>query len=115
MNEASFDWCNKYGYTLERYTLRSNGQSLSYQNMIASKIVLMDSIGPVTDSLWDLQDTSDLAQIAAGALYGERFNTFDLDTSKLSTRHEAQIKNYRSFHTLQVKLTIFGIDMYTFY
>lgn len=97
LNENSFNWCNKYGYNLKRYTIKNNGQSLSYQDMIASEVYLLDSIGPISDSIWESIDSSDFSQIAAGSLYGERFNTFDLDTAKLSEKNTAALERQNRY------------------
>lgn len=86
MNEYTFNWCNKYGYTLSRYIIKENGQSLTYQQMQASKVILMDSIGPVSDTLWDSKDTSDLSLIAAGAIYGDKFKMLDADSASMNDK-----------------------------
>lgn len=57
----------------------------------------MDSIGPISDSIWESIDGSDFSQIAAGSPYGERFNTFDLDTAKLNKKNKAALEKQNRY------------------
>lgn len=67
---------NKFGYTLERYTVSRDNKTLS----VPEKIVLMQNIKPEPMETWEnLIDTNDNAAILAQAIYGEGFKVGGTD------------------------------------
>ena len=67
---------NKFGYTLERYTVSKDNKTLS----VPEKIVLMQNIKPEPMETWEnLIDTNDNAAILAQAIYGEGFKVGGTD------------------------------------
>lgn len=68
----SWRYSNGNGYSLERKTLRSGGQTLSITAFNASYVLLADSLMALPESQWEsMADSSDLAGIAAGSIYGD--------------------------------------------
>ncbi|WP_353485405.1 hypothetical protein, partial [Haliscomenobacter sp.] len=60
----------KQGYRLERYTLQSNGGSLSNAQVLASRVVLSARLLPLSASIFEqMSDTSNAAGVAGAALY----------------------------------------------
>jgi uncharacterized protein len=67
---------NKYGYTLERYTITRDNQTLA----TPEKKVLETGIKPEPMATWEkLIDTNDNAAILAQAIYGEGFKVGGID------------------------------------
>ena len=70
----------KHGYKIERMTLIEVGDSLSPEEILASKLILVDSLKPVNESQWDsVVGNSDNSQIAKAMLYGEEFQVLDIN------------------------------------
>lgn len=68
----SWKYGNAHGYRVERKTLRSNGAQLSISAFEASLVVLSANLTALPEQQWEsLADTSNLAGIAAGAIYGD--------------------------------------------
>ena len=68
----SWRYSNANGYRLERKTLRSGGQMLSTAAYNASYVLLSASLVALPESQWEsMADSSDLAGIAAGSIYGD--------------------------------------------
>ncbi len=68
----SWRYSNANGYRLERKTLRSGGQMLSTAAFNASYILLSPSLVALPESQWEsMADSSDMAGIAAGSIYGD--------------------------------------------
>jgi len=72
MDIASWRYGNANGYRLERKTLRSNGNLLNITDFDASLLVLSTALVALPESQWEsMSDSSDLAGVAAGAIYGD--------------------------------------------
>jgi hypothetical protein len=68
----SWRYSNEHGYSLERKTLRSDGQTLTTTAFNASYVLLTSSLVALPENQWEaLADSSDLAGIAAGSIYGD--------------------------------------------
>jgi hypothetical protein len=68
----SWRYSNANGYSLERKTLRSGGQLLPTAEFQASLVLLSPSLIALPESQWEsMADSSDLAGIAAGSIYGD--------------------------------------------
>ncbi|HMS30213.1 MAG TPA: hypothetical protein PKD32_10190 [Saprospiraceae bacterium] len=90
INPKSWDHCMKYGYTLKRYTISSNGIYNTFNEMSESELVLVDSMRPLTEEQWeDLPDSTDEKGVAEGALYEEKFITINLDSSSVQEKISA--------------------------
>ncbi len=69
-NFAIWKQGNQQGYRLERYTLVDNGNTLSSDQVLASRVVLNAHLIPATESTFlAMSDTSNAAGVAGAALY----------------------------------------------
>ena len=96
---ASWAWCNTYGYQLERYTTIENGDSLSYADQSESKIILSNTLLPLSQQAFeDIADTSDVAGVAMAAIYSDSFNVvFSLDDITTAYNNTIEERNRLGF------------------
>ena len=100
----TWNYANRYGYTLERQTLRSAGTKLSDEQVERSTIDFGDFF-PLDSSAWsESLDTNDRWEnLAAGSLYGD-FETFDPSVPPGSFEYyqnqSIALTNRFSFHLL---------------
>ena len=84
LNIESWRYSNANGYSLERKTLRSSGQTLSTAAFNASYVLLSASLLALPESQWEpMADSSDLAGIAAGSIYGDSLDLLPPEGSGL--------------------------------
>ncbi len=71
----------QHGYKIERKTLIDNGTELSREEIMASGIVLVDHMKPVSESDWDnTVEDNDNSRVAKAMLYGDDFKVNDVNT-----------------------------------
>ena len=69
---ASWQRGTQQGYRLERYTLLSNGTSLSPTQVVASRVLLATQLRPLSEAIFEqMSDTSNAAGVAGAALFEE--------------------------------------------
>lgn len=88
---------NTQGYQVKRFTIKQGGTTLPMQDIAASKVILADSLLPFPEADWEpMADTSDLAGLAASAIYGTEFTVETADPNDLmAVRSVAQEKDNR--------------------
>lgn len=97
-NFTSWDWGNVHGYKLERITLESNGTALTDQQQISSYVLLSDNLKPLPKANWEtIINTSDIAGVAAGAIYGEDFTVADPDSADIVQFYNVDRENENRF------------------
>ena len=111
LNFTTWQWANQNGgYRIERTTISSGGTPLSPEDMLSSRVTLSESIGPLPESGWEAlatagdppagsgpggasgseptangEETSDLAGIVAGCIYGDSLDVVNLTNSDFMT------------------------------
>ncbi|MCB9275458.1 MAG: hypothetical protein H6564_15545 [Lewinellaceae bacterium] len=106
LDYPTWDWGNQYGYRLERVTIKQDTQFLSYAQQQQSFVVLDSMLAPLPEMSWQpLAASSDMAGLAAGAIYGEGFM---VDT--LATEGLMQAYNVNQEQTNRFGFSLFAAD-----
>jgi hypothetical protein len=85
MDFESFMWGNEHGYRLKRMTLKEDGAELSVADQLSSIVVLDSNLVAISeDDFEPLADSSDMAGLAAGLLYGDSLEVIDYDSLTFS-------------------------------
>jgi hypothetical protein len=80
-------YANEYGYTVERYTFKRNGQLLD----MPEKIVLAETVKPAPLEDWKtLAQNDDYAAVAAQCLFGETLEVVDGSTDIFTIANKAK-------------------------
>ena len=75
-----WQWGIEHGYRLERRMVDSAGVDLPIDSIINSKIVIDSMLLPLPESAWEpLSDSSDMAGVAAGMIYGDSLDIISYD------------------------------------
>lgn len=100
---SSWIKCNKYGYQIERFTVKRNGENLSTPER---KIVSSVPILPLPVGKWEsVVAKDDYAAIVAQALYGESFEVTQMEEGL------AQIINKAKEVEQRFSFALYGADM----
>lgn len=76
----SWRYSNNNGYRLERKTLRRHGEMFSTTDVNESYVLLADTLKLVPENQWEaMTDTSDMAGIAAGSIYGDSLDLLPVE------------------------------------
>ncbi|HEY8402289.1 MAG TPA: hypothetical protein VIK89_13565 [Cytophagaceae bacterium] len=76
--------CNQYGVKVERYTMYRDGKALPIGQR--DKVVLAENVKPLPEAQWKpLADKSDIALVAAQAIYGSSFEVSTNGKSDMMT------------------------------
>ncbi len=95
---------NKYGYTLERYTIKKDGKLISPPN---KKVVLETMLVPDPLEAWEEEvNKNDYAAVLAQSLYGENFEVESMEQGGL-----AQIINKSKEAEQRFSFALFAADM----
>lgn len=88
---------NTQGYQVKRFTIKQGSSALPMQEIAGSKVILADPLLPLPEDDWEpMADTSDLAGLAASAIYGTEFTIENADPNDLmAVRSVAQEKDNR--------------------
>ncbi len=89
-----WELANKYGYTLERYTIIVDGQRVTPDEYN----LLVSTFQPAEESVWEsLIDQNDYAGIVAQAIYGETFeltDNFDKDIFQVAQKTQERDQRF---------------------
>ncbi|MEM7109871.1 MAG: hypothetical protein AAF519_16720, partial [Bacteroidota bacterium] len=90
-----WELANKYGYTVERYTLMRDSVPTSGAPY---EVLMYPVVRPAVEAIWEpLIDEDDYAAIAAQAIYGETFeltDSFDKDIFQVAQKTEERDHRY---------------------
>lgn len=76
----SWRYSNVHGYSIERKMLRRHGEMLSTEDSNSSYVLLADTLKLIPESEWEaMSDTSDMAGIAAGTIYGDSLDLLPVE------------------------------------
>lgn len=98
LDYETWAWGNEHGYRVERVTIEENSQPLSQSAQMASFTVLVSNLKPLPENDWEgIADTSDIAGVAAGAIYGESFDVQDPDSLDIVSFYNVNLENENRF------------------
>lgn len=81
----SWKWGNEHGYRLKRMTLAEDGVELGISDQLASIVVLDSNLVAISeDDFEPLADSSDMAGLAAGLIYGDSLEVINYDSLTFS-------------------------------
>lgn len=94
------------GYQVQRYTVEANGARLTVQEFVNSEVTLINTLTPWPEADWEaMADSSDLAGLAASAMYGENFVVETADPNSLMDVRSVQMEKENRFG-----LSLFAAD-----
>lgn len=100
-NIETWNYGIEHGYKIERLTKTLNGSSLSNEEVLASKIVVIDNLKPIPEADWDgiIQNNDDVATVAKAMLYEEDFKVLDVNIVDFENAYnvDSKMENRYSF------------------